>query len=57
MIAIFADEHVRQESGSGHAAFDRAVGAGACTIVSQLAQASLGRTWRITLKRTGSSSR
>ena len=31
-------------------------GAGACTIVSQLAQASLGRTRRITLKRTGSSS-
>ena len=32
------------------------VGAGACTIVSQRAHASLIRTWRITLKRTGSSS-
>jgi len=32
------------------------VGAGACTIVSQLAQASLGRTWRIILKLTDSSS-
>jgi hypothetical protein len=54
VIAIFRDQHMRQKSRSRNAALDRAARRfGACTMRSQHAQASFGRTCRITLNRAG----